>query len=253
MTGDDTEAITESAKAVQEVAKVGGKAIDATREAGGWLDRIFGQGIEDSVALHWSDRVRARRIEAAIYDWERLTELMRKIDARLQAKGVNTLRLVPPKIALALIENATVEEEDDLHTLWANLFATGLDASAEEIHRKYVSTLADMTGADALVFKLIHDAWHDPNNKYKSKFTEGALTYGPSVDGTASHDALSVITLNRLGLISPAYIEIQVHDPPRGRDYEWGHRADAMQAYGDLTVVEVTAFGTAFYKAVMSD
>jgi hypothetical protein len=108
MPGDEIEAITESAKAVQEVAKVGGKIIDAGREAGGLLNRLFGQGIEDAVALRWSDRVRARRIEAAIYDWERLTELVRKVDAHLNAKGVSTLRLVPPKVALALIENATV-------------------------------------------------------------------------------------------------------------------------------------------------
>jgi hypothetical protein len=67
MDNDPIEAITEGAKAFQEVAKTGGKLIDASGRVGGWLDRLFGQGIEDTVALHWSDRIRARRIERAIY------------------------------------------------------------------------------------------------------------------------------------------------------------------------------------------
>jgi hypothetical protein len=116
---DPTEALSESAKAVQEMAKVAGKAIDAGRQTGGWLDRIFGNAIEDAVGLHWSDRVRARRIEAAIYDWERLESLLQKAAARLKAKGINTTRPIPPKVALPLIENATMERDDDLHTLWA--------------------------------------------------------------------------------------------------------------------------------------
>ncbi len=197
--------------------------------------------------------MRARRIEAAIYDWERLTDLTRKVNARLKAKGITALRLVPPKIALALIENATVEYDDDLHTLWANLFASGLDAAADQIHRKHVSTLSDMTREDAVVFKSIYETWCDPNNKYKAKHSYGSLRYGPSVDGTASHAPVPVITLNRLGLISPAYTEFRTYGPPKDPYDNFGARSDEMRAYGDLEVVEVTEFGVAFYKAVIAD
>jgi hypothetical protein len=38
--GDETEAFKEGAKAVQEVAKATGKIVDASRGAGGWLDRM---------------------------------------------------------------------------------------------------------------------------------------------------------------------------------------------------------------------
>jgi hypothetical protein len=41
--------ISENAKATQEVAKTAGKAIDASRSLGGWLDKIFGKAIEQSV------------------------------------------------------------------------------------------------------------------------------------------------------------------------------------------------------------
>lgn len=195
MDDDPTKAISESAKAIQEVAKTGGKLVDASGSVGGWLDRIFGQGIEDAVALHWSDRIRARRIERAIYDWDKLTELMRKVDARLNAKGTSGLRLLPPKIALPLIEHATVENDDDLHSLWANLLATGLDAAAGQIEHKYISVLADLTRDDAIVFKTICEQWLDPVKPPKPDHYH-ALTYGPAVDGTASHEAISIITLN---------------------------------------------------------
>ena len=158
---DPTKAVTESAKAVQEVAKAGGKAIDASRSLGGWLDRIFGQGIEDAVALHWSDRIRARRIERAIYDWEKLTDLARKVDVRLWARGASDLRVVPPKIALAIIERATIEDDDYLHSLWANLLASGLDGAAEQIHGKYISVLADLTAADAVILQTLCEQWLD--------------------------------------------------------------------------------------------
>ena len=251
---DPTEAITESAKALQEAAKTGGKLIDASSRVGGWLDRIFGQGIEDTVALHWSDRIRARRIERAIYDWERLTELMRKVESRLNAKSVPTLRLVPPKIALAIIEHATVEDDNDLHSLWANLLTTGLDAAAGQIHNKYISVLADLTRDDAVVFKSLCQQWLDAEESPK-QHRYGSLTYGPAVDGAASYDAVSIITLNRLGLISPGYIDFTSYAPNEERDHKnpEAFTVSEVRTYGNLDVVEVTDFGLAFYKAVITD
>jgi hypothetical protein len=59
--GDETDGFKESAKAVQEVAKAAGRAIEAGHDAGGWLDRIFGKGIKHAVARRWSDRQFTKR------------------------------------------------------------------------------------------------------------------------------------------------------------------------------------------------
>jgi hypothetical protein len=255
MDSDPIEAVTQGAKAVQEVAKATGKVVDASGRAGGWLDRIFGQGIEDSVALHWSDRVKARRIERAIYDWAKLTELMRKTEVRLSAKGNDSLRLVPPKIALSIIEHATIEDDDDLHSLWANLLATGLDGDADSVHTKYITVLADLTADDALVLKTLCEQWLDPNDPPKL-YPVGSITYGPTVDGTAKHDTVSIITLNRLGLISPGYTNIITYSPNDDRrSYKEPElfNTNEFRAYGDLEVVEITEFGLAFYRAVIAE
>lgn len=252
MNSDPNEAISESAKALQELAKASGSAIDASHSVGGWLNRVFGQGIEDTVALHWSDRVKARRIERAIYDWEKPEGLMCKVDARLKAKGVHTLRVPPPKISLAIIENATIEEDDDLHSKWANLLATGLDPAADEIQRKYISVLADLTGADANVLQLLCEQWLDPNKPSKEDRYR-SMTYSPTVDGTSSHSEISIITLNRLGLISPGYTNFLTYIPNEERSWKDpdDFHTNEIKAYGDLEVVQVTEFGVAFYKAVI--
>jgi hypothetical protein len=81
------------------------------------------------------------------------------------------------------------------------------------------------------------------------------LTYGPAVDGTASHDAVSIIALNRLGLISPGYIDFISYEPNEERDYKnpEAFKGSDVRTYGNLDVVEVTDFGVASYKAVITD
>jgi hypothetical protein len=245
MSGNEIEAFTEGAKAAQELAKLGERAVDAGREAGGWLNRIFGQGIEDAVALHWSDRVKARRIEAAIFDWERLTVLLHKCEGRLRSKGVTVFRSIPPKIALPLLENATVEDNDDLHTLWANLLATGLDAAADEIHRKYTTILSELTSQDARILAAFHTVWRTPLDKWPRS---GAIRYWPSDSSGIPYDECAVVTLNRLGLIAPEIVEFATYDPPHQPtlDNRQGHYVP-----GDLTELKFTPLGEAFCAAVL--
>lgn len=249
----EIDALTEGAKAVQEVSKAGGKAIDALRGAGGFLDRIFGRPIENTVSLIWTDRIAAKRIEAAIYDWERLEELAHKAGNRLRIKGILETRAIPPKIALPLLEYATVEHEDELHTLWANLLASGLDAAEAHIERKYVTTLGEMTAADAAVLSSMFEEARNPLSQKETR--DSSLIYGPGIDGTHSYDAVSVIMLNRLGLIEPAYIKFKTYLPGGHDDRfgEFGPTQDEARFPGDLSSVVITKFGYAFGRAVGLD
>lgn len=222
--------VEEAAKAVQEVAGAAGKAIDATRDAGGFIERIFGKGLEDMVGWRWSDRMTARRIEACIYDWERLQILAHQTNERLRARGITNFRAIPPKVALPLLEYATVEHEEDLLGLWANLLASGLDAAANEISRKFVTTLGEMTGADALVFHILFNECRD--QRMQKETPDGSKCWGPGTDGTHSHDAVSIITLNRPGLIEPAWIKLKLYEPG-GHDDRYG---DVGPTREDVTV-----------------
>lgn len=250
MMANEIDAVTETAKATQEVAKTTGKAIDSVRDAGGFLNRVFGQAIEDTVGLYWTDKIAAKRIEASIYNWERLVSLLEKTNQRLEQTGVTETRQIPAKVALPLLEHATIEHEEDLHTLWANLLAVGMDAREEPIHRKYVTTLGEMTAGDAFVLTSMFD---DAEKDIAKKETrDSSLIYGPGIDGTHSYDAIAVITLNRLGLIEPAYIKFKTFVPGGHDDRygDYGPTQDEVSFPGDLGSVTITEFGYAFGRAV---
>jgi hypothetical protein len=144
-------------------------------------------------------------------------------------------------VALPLLEYATVEHEDDLHTLtlWANL-ATGMDASEDEIHRKYVTTLGEMTAEDAAVLAAMFVSSKD--EIAKKKLRNSTLTYGPGIDGTHSHDAISVITLDRLGLIEPASVSFKTFEPGWHDDRygDCGPTQDEVSFPGNLESVVMT-------------
>ena len=216
--GEEAEAFKEGAKAVQEVAKATGKVVDAGRGAGGWLDRIFGNGIEHAVARRWSDREMTKRIEAAISDWERLELLMHKVEKRFLGKGITRTRLPPPKIMLPLIEHATMEYEDDLHTLWANLLGTALDAGGDQVHRKYVSTLAELSANDARALETIFREWQQLD-KDRWSLGGGSVSYGPSVDAPSNAD-VSMSILFSLGLVFPSLVGFETYEP--GGRARWG-------------------------------
>jgi len=249
----DEETLKESAKAAQEVAKTAGKAIDAGRDAGGWLDRIFGEAIESTVAHLWTDRVKARRIAAAIYDWERLVKLFHKADARLQKLGKVARRIPPPKVMLPLLEHATMEHEEDLHTLYANLLATAVDEDADEIERKFVSALAEMSGADARTLKMMFAEWmYWEDKKIGSKNDK---RYESGMNGFPGHDETSVVLFYRLGLILPVSVEVinEYHKAGHDEKGDWGVSTEKTVVSDDLQVVDFTEFGERFCKASIGD
>jgi hypothetical protein len=247
---DESEVFKEGAKAVQEVAKATGKVVDAGRGAGGWLDRIFGDGIEHAVARRWSDREMVKRIEAAILDWERLELLMHKVEKRLREKGITQTRLPPPKIMLPLIEHATMEYEDDLHTLWANLLGTAVDADGDQVHRKYVSTLSELSADDARVLETLYREWQKLD---KEKWTQagGSVTYEPGVDAPR-YSQVSMSILFSLGLVFPSQVGFQTYEA--GGHARWGDypaSREDVSLPGNLGMVVLTEFGEAFCAAVI--
>lgn len=245
----EIDAATESAKATQEVAKAAGQGIALTRDLGGFLNRVFGVAIEDTVGLLWGDKIAAKRIEAVIYDVDRLASLLEKARRRLDELKIVATRPVPPKVGLPLLEYATVEHEDALHSLWANLLATAMDAQAEQIHRKYITTLGEMTTEDAFVLSSMFKEADEDIAQKESR--DSSLTYGPGIDGTYTHGEIAVITLNKLGLITPAYIKFKTY-LPGGHHHDHGDftaTQDDVSLPGDLASVKITEYGYAFGRA----
>ncbi|MGB8399086.1 hypothetical protein [Bradyrhizobium sp.] len=130
--------IEETAKATQEVAKTAGKAIDATRELGGFFSRIFGGPLTQLVGIG-EDHLTAYRLTRQL----RLAKRYAEIRSELGLDGKT--KVVELKFGLPLIAAASIENDDTLQDLYARLLITATDPTSKiQARRAFVSILQDL-------------------------------------------------------------------------------------------------------------
>ena len=126
------------AKATEAIANASKEAIQAGRDLARFLREPAGE-----VIGMVSDYLTVVRFERQI----RLSERVRHF---LAERGMDApTRRIAPNIALPLLENASLEEDDDLQDVWARLLVNGGDAhSGIELHPAFGAVLAQMTAFD---------------------------------------------------------------------------------------------------------
>jgi hypothetical protein len=139
----------ESAKAIQELAKFGSKAIDAGAGFGRYLDRVFGRVPDNLVGYLFGDWLEERRIRRA--------EQLRADTEEVRRQRGTTERIdVSPSIAIPLIQAAIDEDRDVLRDLWAKLLASATDpARAHLVRRSMIDLLKQLDPLDALVLQQL--------------------------------------------------------------------------------------------------
>jgi len=136
-------------KAVPEIAK-GMAALGAAIPFNSIVKRMLGPAA-DELAEMWRDRVR-------LYRYERQLKCVEKAEKMAQEAGF-TPQAVPPKILFPLLEGASFEENDDLHTMWAALLANA--ASRENVTNvgpRFVAILKQMAPDEAALLKSLVDS-----------------------------------------------------------------------------------------------
>lgn len=157
--------ITESAKAVQEVAKTGGKAIDAGRELGGFVSRFIEGPLEQGMGIV-EDRLRFMR-------WERKLRLMARANQLMQEHGIQgPSRPLPLKLVVPLLEGASMEDDDYLQDLWARLLVNAADAeSGVDLQRAYISILEGITPLEAKILESVYSVPETINSQHNGIYT----------------------------------------------------------------------------------
>ena len=151
--------MTEEIKAVTEVAKTTGKAIDASREVGGFISKFIAGPLEQGIGI-FEDKLKYQR-------WEQQVALMEKANRKMKERGLQApTQAIPMKIAIPLFQASCLENDDDLQELWANLLVNGADKdSGIRMRRFYISLLQDLNAFDALVFNKLYSVkcgFHQP-------------------------------------------------------------------------------------------
>lgn len=147
---DPIESVVESAKAAQEIAKTTGKAIDATREAGGFIAKFVAGPLEQGMGI-FEDKLKYMRWERQVRLMQRASELLRRLGLERPTKPV------PIKIALPLLEAASLEDDDFLQDRWVALLVNaGNAASGIEIQRVYISILEQLSTLEVKILDAVY-------------------------------------------------------------------------------------------------
>jgi len=154
----------EESKAIQEVAKTTAKAIGAVEKLGSFVAKIVAGPLEQGVGIV-EDRLRYAR-------WERQTRLITKSQELLRTLGLTDFsKAVPLKLAIPLLQAASLEDDDLLQDLWARLLvgaATG--TSQAELMRAHVALLEQISSFEAQLLRVIYEL------PYESAKHAGILT-----------------------------------------------------------------------------
>lgn len=151
--------IEETAKAVQEVAKTSGQAIEATREAGGFVAKLLGPALEH-VSGGIEDRAALWRLKTRLIVERRVEELW------AQHGMSGPARLPAPGEALRFLHAASMEDHAELRELFARLLFNATRSGSEiTLKRAYIDILRQCEPADVRMLSLLYAAPLDPDLK----------------------------------------------------------------------------------------
>lgn len=195
--------ITESAKAVQEVAKTTGKAVDALAKSGSFFARHIDAPLEAAIG-RITDRLQySREVNRA--------RLFVRFQEEMQALGLDAkTKKLPLGFAVDAIEQGSLEDDNELQDLWVRLLTNAAQTkSGVEPRRAYISMLKDFTALDAIVFDRIYslDPSPHPDNLIRTTNLPDSVEEVTQVLATdlgvepSDQVKVSISNLARLGLL----------------------------------------------------
>jgi abortive infection alpha-like protein len=136
-----------TAKAIEETARFGGKLVDAGTAAGGYLDKTLGSLPQNLVGLI-GDQV-------AYWRARRYIELSKDLERRLADRGAKGVE-PSPSLGIPILEAAVDETRSELKDLWERLLANAFDPARTRVVRSsFVELLKKFDPMDALVFEVM--------------------------------------------------------------------------------------------------
>ena len=147
---DEIEAVKETAKAAQEIARTAGKAIDASEKFGGFISRFISGSFEQGIGI-FEDKLKYMR-------WERQQRLMRRAEDFMASQGLKEpTKPISLKLAIPLLQAASLEEDNHLQDLWAKLLVNAVNISKGlDLKRVYIDILERLTPIEVRILERIY-------------------------------------------------------------------------------------------------
>jgi hypothetical protein len=151
---------------------------------GGLIKRIAGP-LADEVGESLALVARPYRIKLSL-------KMFQKTQRMLEEAGL-TPQAVPPRLFLPMVEAASIENDEDLHTKWSALLATAA-SSPDRVHPSFIEILKQLTPDDARLLDKFYTATKDESHRWLNQLLLGEDQYG-----------IPFQNLMRLGLIQITY------------------------------------------------
>jgi hypothetical protein len=200
-----TSEIEETAKAAQEIAKTTGKAIEAGEKFGRFISKYIGGPLEQSIGI-FEDKLKYMR-------WERQLRLMQRANELLATLGISgPTRQIPAKLAIPLLQAASLEDDDYLQDMWAKLLVNAADSnSGIDLKRTYIDILERLTPLEAKILEKLYEIPFDEtqHNGIRTDGLPNEVNAGKEDDTRKNWEEpsdevkLALISLAHVGCISP--------------------------------------------------
>jgi hypothetical protein len=126
---------------------------------------------------------------------------------------------VPPRLFLPMLEAASIENDEDLHTKWSALLANA--ASSDKVHPSYIEILKQLTPDDARLLDKFYEMTKDKKSRWLNQVLD---------ELNEDQRGIQFENLVRLGLIETNYsadgMKVLVrpgHDPFVSGDMDENH------------------------------
>ena len=242
----------ETAEAVKEVAKTTGQAIKTVDRLGQFFARVMGESIDATCGM-LADTMKYKR-------WERQIKLVEKAERLINEKDLSD-RSVPisPKLALPIFQNASLEEDEFLHDLYAKLLVTSIDPKVQTRRTAFAEIIRQLEPLDVKILQAMYKVYQDKERQYHEKYanknwykknrpptwtsiSKNGILHNLSV--SESEYWVSIDNLCRLGL-ADSYFEEGSIDFEAGDDYL---SEDVVTSHGGYDSLCITALGISFVK-----
>jgi len=194
----------EIAKAVQSVANFGGKALETSQKVGSFFGRVFKEPIAE-VSGMVTDKLRFVR-------WQRLVAMSDEVNKILEERGVHETKSVPPKLALPIFEEGSLEQDPNLQHLWNHLLANAMDPRFNgELRYGFIDMIKNVTGIEAAIlnnfYEILKQEGHVSNLSSITDYPLKKEQIMQIVGIDTSTYQVSVFNLMRMQCIGPAILK----------------------------------------------
>jgi len=245
--------VTESAKAIQEIAKTTGQAINVADKLGQFFARIMKEPIDATCGM-LADTLKYKR-------WERQVALMEKAEKIIVEKKLSlSFRQTSPKLALPIFQNASIEDEESLHDIWAKLLVASIDPEMKNPRTAFIDIIKQLDPLDVIILKELFELYTSEKIAQEKR----AIQYGSrneisdpsdiklrtsnftqSLSVTGESYRASIDNLQRLGLCRSFIEEDSFEYASPDGDSEY---ADVLSAHGGYNYLCITTLGLDFVK-----